>query len=422
MKYSLLILLLILSCGPKKEKKESAAIDNQPLIFLHYWSEDMGGGINQMMRTFNSFNPGYEIKSTGFEHESFKISMKVMLAGGNPPDLFSYWAGARTQSLVNNDYLAPITDLWNRGNLDSMFSPTISKSCHYNDTPYIIPVTQHYVSFFYNKDIFKKLDIIPPQNWKEFTQICEKLRSKNYTPIALGSRNLWPAQFWFDYLLLRTAGYAYREALMNGEASYNDPEVQYAFSLWKDLLNAGYFNQAPQSLTWADAAQQVAKGEAAMTLMGTWIIGHFDYGLNMTQGVEYDYFRFPIIQEEIPVTALGPIDGIVLPKGGNIQKAETVLSIFTQSEVQAAMSSGSGALSPAKSVKPSKDATIQRRIHAELQKTPNWAFNYDLATPPVVAEKGLTLFGEFLQSPNSYRELLSTLENERQSMDTNIWK
>lgn len=422
MKYLLLSLLLILSCSPKKNKQPESSNESQPLIFLHYWSEDMGGGINQMMRTFNSFNPGYEIKATGFDHESFKISMKVMLAGGNPPDLFSYWAGARTESLIKQGYLSPITDLWKRGNLDSMFTPTISESCHYKEVPYIIPVTQHYVSFFYNKKVFEELNITPPQSWKEFLQVCEKIKSSNYTPIALGSQNLWPAQFWFDYLLLRTAGSAYREALMNGEASYSDPEVKYAFSLWKDLLEAGYFNESPQMQTWADAAQKVAKKEAAMTLMGTWIIGHFDYGLNMTQGVEYDYFRFPIIQKEIPVTALGPIDGIVLPKGGNIKKAETVLSIFTQSEVQAAMSSGSGALSPAKSVKPPVEAKIQRRIHAELQTTPHWAFNYDLATPPAVAELGLALFGDFLKSPGSYSELLDTLEQKRKTLNTDIWK
>ena len=58
--------------------------------------------------------------------------------------------------------------------------------------------------------------------------------------------NRWPAQFWFDYLLLRTAGPEYRASLMAGEASYTDDEVQRAMQLWKDLVDAGYFARERQ--------------------------------------------------------------------------------------------------------------------------------------------------------------------------------
>lgn len=89
------------------------------------------------------------------------------------------------------------------------------------------------------------------------------------TPIAFGAREKWPAQFWFDYLLLRTAG---------------------------------YFNSNPtQILGDKGAAEDVFKGQAAMTLMGNWIIGYYVDGDHKWQsGEDYDYFAFPIVDEGVP--------------------------------------------------------------------------------------------------------------------------
>ena len=41
---------------------------------------------------------------------------------------------------------------------------------------------------------------------------------------------------------------------------------------------------------------------------------------------------------------------------------------------------------------------------------PNWAFNYDLATPPPAADVGLNAFSEFLDNPNDYMRILRETE------------
>ncbi len=111
--------------------------------------------------------------------------------------------------------------------------------------------------------------------------------------------NKWPAQFWFDYLLLRTAGPEYRAKLMAGEASYTDPEVVRAMELWAELAAAGCFTPDANAFDWTDAADQVANGEAAMNLMGTWITGYWN-GNGLTPVTDYDFFEFPVIDEGVP--------------------------------------------------------------------------------------------------------------------------
>lgn len=404
--------LLVLASCKKNQESSSSKDSSQPLIFLHYWSDELGTGIDTMMQAFSSTNKGYLIKTTGFDHESYKVSIKVMLAGGNPPDLFSYWAGARTTALIEKEYLEPLSDVWSAESIDSKVSKMVANACKYNNIPYVIPVTQHYVAFFYNKKLFSKMGLEEPKTWEEFSAVCDSFLRSGITPIDLGARDLWPAQFWFDYLLLRTAGPAFRDSLMNGTAKYSDSRVIESFSIWKNMIDKGYFKSDAATKDWAEAGRSVALGDAPMTLMGTWIIGMFDNQYNLKQGIDYDYFSFPSITQNIPSCALGPIDGILLPKASNIKKSKEVIATFAQTDVQRAMCVGSGALSPCISVIPEEKAVVQKRIHKELQTIDYWAFNYDLAANPEVSELGLKLFGQFLSKPQSYEQLLMELQSK----------
>lgn len=409
LKYIMTVMTLSLSliaCFSTPSSGEGA----DKLIFLHYWTGALSGGINEMTETFNRSTPGITVEATGFEHESFKVGINAMLASGRPPDMFSYWAGAKIQKLVDQGYLAPIENIWQSAKLDEVFTPAVTAACTYDGRKYALPLTQHYVAFFYNKRLFEKHKLAPPQTWGDFLYACKTLKEAGVTPLALGSREKWPAQFWFDYLLLRTAGPKYRERLMTGEASYTDTEVKNAFDLWKKLFDVGYFNKSPNQYDWAEAAQLVHSGEAAMTLMGTWVIGLFDGKLNWKQGTDYDFFRFPVMDNAVPMTALGPIDAIVIPSKGDPAKAKQALAYFSDPGPQMEMSRGSGALSPSRAIPPSFYTPLQGRILNVIRATPNWAFNYDLATPPDVAEAGLNGFKKFVNNPGSYNDILIDLE------------
>ena len=147
----------------------------------------------------------------------------------------------------------------------------------YNGARYLVPFGYHYAGMFYNAKVMADAGVTEfPTTWDGFLALCADLKAKGVTPIALGSKNRWPAQFWFDYLLLRTAGPDYRAKLMAGEAAYTDDEVKAAMGMWKDLVDAGYFAPNANADGWTDASDRVARGDAAMTLMGTWITGYWN--------------------------------------------------------------------------------------------------------------------------------------------------
>lgn len=381
------------------------------ITFLHYWSTPYSlKAITDLVDVVNAAHPRFHIESNKFEMESFKVAIQAMLSGGDPPDLFTYWAGERVQSLVDAGLLSPIDDIWEAENLSDRFPAPVADACTYNGHKYAIPLTRFYAAFFYNARIFKDHNLSVPKTWPEFLSVCETLKSAGVAPIALGSRYRWPAQFWFDYLLLRTAGPVYRRALMTGKAAYDDPEVERVFGLWKQLMDRGYFYPRPNLYNWPEAAKMVYAGQAGMTLMGNWITGLFENQLNWQEEKDFDFFPFPVIDPDAPDASVGPIDCVVLSKASGSEAARTVLPFFSDVPPQRKLIRQVGSLSPNLQTPSAVFTPLQQNLLAIVNKSPHWAFNYDLATPPPAADIGLSAFAEFLDSPENYPAILKNME------------
>jgi multiple sugar transport system substrate-binding protein/raffinose/stachyose/melibiose transport system substrate-binding protein len=391
-----------------------AARPKTAISFLHYFTDSLSGGLTDMARSFNSQSQLYELKPVPLDHEAFKTSIRQTLESGNPPDLYSYWAGARTASII--DQLEPIDDVWQAAKLDTVFSSALARAAsEYHGKKYFLPLTQHYIGIFYNKKIFEKHRITPPATWQEFLAVCEKLKNQGVTPIALGAKDKWPAQFWFDMILLRTAPYEYRQRLMRGEAHFDDPQVSVVFQHWSQLIRRGYFNSRPNELAWDSGANEsVYSGKAAMTLMGTWVIGYYgNEAHKWVAGRDYDFFPFPVIDPAIPAVSMGPIDGLVVPKKAvNRDGAKKVLAYLSDIGPQQAMSRGSGALAPNIRVPRASYGDMQQRILDEIAKSTHFTFAFDLSTPPQVAELGLNAFSEFLEFPAEFKQIQRKLSSE----------
>ena len=413
----MLILGLLAGCDRAPEKKEIA--ERTPVTFLHYFTGSLSGGIHDMAQSFSGQSARHDLKAISLDHEAFKTSIQDSIKSGSPPDLYSYWAGARTASIV--DDLESIDDLWQRERLDEKFSPAVIRAAsEYRGKKYFVPITQHFVAFFYNRKVFDAHGLRPPATWDEFMALCAARKAKGVTPIALGARDKWPAQFWFDYLLLRTTPYEFREKLLSGKAKFDSPEVAQVFSRWKTLIDKGYINAKPHpnELAWDTGANEmVFRGEAAMTLMGSWNIGYFTNTEHRWEPErDFDFFPFPVINPDISMVAMGPIDGLILPKrAANHAGAKDVLAYFAGAEAQRKFSQGSGALAPNTQVPQDSYNNMQRRIQQEVGRSPQFAFAFDLAAPPQLAELGLNAFSEFLAFPAAYSQIAKkmTVDTEK---------
>ena len=383
------------------------------VTITHYFGGNLGlAGLEEIFGNFKA-ETGITVVDSPIGHEDFKAGILVRAAGGNLPDVFSYWAGARTQFVVDAGSLGTIDDMWAEHGLDDVVAKSVADGATmYNGDRYLVPFGYHYAGMFYNTKVMADAGVTEfPTDWDGFLALCENLKSQGITPIALGSMNRWPAQFWFDYLLLRTAGPEYRASLMAGEASYTDDEVQRAMQLWKDLVDAGYFAENANADDWTQASDKVSRGDAAMTLMGTWITGYWN-GNGLMAGDDYDFFEFPMIDDGVPNAVVGPVDGwLISANSENRANAEALVAFLASDPAsQATWAQVQGALSPNVNVDESTYTSVMLRALEAVGNADTFAFNYDLATTPPAAEYGLDMFARFMDDPANYSQHLADTE------------
>ena len=339
-------LALLLSVAPAATVAQDDA--GGEVTVMTYFSKELGEGtLKELLAQFEE-ETGITVNFVDVGHEDYKTGILIQLAGGNPPDAHTVWAGARTAFQVQNGSLAPIDEMWAANDLDSQFSAgMIDSAVTYDGHKYLLPFGFHIAPMWYNPTIFADAGVEIPTTWDELKSACTTFSEAGILPISMGATAQWPAQFWFDYLILRTAGAEYRAKLMAGEAAYTDPEVVRAMELWAELFDAGCFADGAtiNSIDWTDAADQLANGEAAMNLMGTWIMGYLN-GNGFEPGTDYDFFEFPVVDEGVPSAVVGPVDGFVTAAGAaNPDAAMQLLAFLSKPDVQAAWAVGQGNMS-----------------------------------------------------------------------------
>ncbi|GAB7079079.1 ABC transporter substrate-binding protein [Megalodesulfovibrio paquesii] len=380
------------------------------VVFLHYWTDDFATGVDGMLQAIRRGEPSLHLQGQGFEHEAFKTGVAAMLQSQEPPDLFSYWAGQRTQMLVDRQLVAPVDEVWRQYNLQDVFPPAVEAACTYNGVRYGVPVTMHWVGFIYDKALFRNLNLEPPRTWKDFLDVCEAIRRNGRAPVALGLQRRWPAQFWFDFLLLRTAGPEFREALLHGRASFTDARVRRAFVLWQELKDRDFFLPQAALYDWAGAVKAVHSGEAGMTLMGSWAIGQLEQKLGWQGGKDFGVFAFPEIEAGVPRVQVGPVDLVLMSRKGRHPQRSAALAAFAATNAQKAMSRGFGCLAPSRLVPPTWYSPIMQEIQKEVAGGGPWVFAFDLTAQPPLAQAGLQAFEDFHLGRHDVDETLRSMQ------------
>jgi multiple sugar transport system substrate-binding protein/raffinose/stachyose/melibiose transport system substrate-binding protein len=394
------------ACQPAAPAKRSVSL-------IHYFTGSLSAGVVELAAAFNREGRGIELVPTPLEHEAFKTAIRLQLEGPNPPDLFSYWAGDKTRRLVANGLVSPLDAIYRDAIPADAFSRSVLAALSYDGKPYMLPLTRHFVGFFYSQKIFSRLGLKPPRTWAELETLAATLAAHQVTPFALGGKSRWPLQFWFDYLMLRSAGFEAREGLVAGTVSWKDERVAASFRLWRSLVDRQWFNPDWPVVEWDKAAQRVVEGQAGMTLMGTWAIGMYNDG-KFRYPEDYGFFTFPELDPRVENVALGPIDGILMSaRPRSVSDCKDILIRLADARLQGAFNVAAGAIAPNSQVPGNAYPPLQREIKGLIESAPHWSFNFDLACPAEVSEAGLDGFVAFMRKPDCLPAVLDGLEKIR---------
>ncbi|MEM9107528.1 MAG: extracellular solute-binding protein, partial [Pseudomonadota bacterium] len=325
------------------------------------------------------------------------------------PDLITWNAGNRMKVFVDLGLFENVSDVWEtEGLYEDM--PAVVGASSVDGKQYGVPYAYYAWGFYYRKDLFEKAGITEtPTNWEEFLEIGAQLNAAGITPVTIGTKNLWPAAGWFDFLNLRINGVEFHADLMDGKVAYTDDRVKAVFEKWAELVEADFFVENHPAYSFQEALPFMNQGDAAMYLLAPFIVSMFPEDVRK----EVEWFPFPIIDPAVGIYEDAPTDSFHIPVNAkNKDDARLFLAFAAQADVQTRTAATLDMLPP--NVNASvKDDRFAQGGFGQLSQASGIMQFYDRDTDPALAKVGMQGFQEFLQNPERIDQILERIEAER---------
>jgi len=360
---------------------------------------------------WNEAHPDMPVEHSIVAHEDFKQAIRAYLTADPAPDVLTWFAGNRAQFFIDKGLIADISTLWTDYGFAESYAPGFTALATVNGKQYFLPTSYYWWAVYYRPSLFEQVGITKvPETWDEFLGACDTLNAAGITPITIGARFKWPAAAWFDYLNMRVNGPEFHINLMLLKESYTDERVRAVFEKWNELFEHNCFIENPAAYDWQEAIDPMVQGQAAMYLMGQFIKDSYPDEMED----DLDFFRFPIINPDVPVGEDAPTDGFFMSANArNLQGGLEFMAFLGSQEVQQMAFDELGRLPTRTDIDISgADPATQKGIQL-IQTADYVAQFYDRDTTPPMAEAGMDVFMRFWDDPSSIDQLLEELEAER---------
>lgn len=366
----------------------------------------------KIVKMWNDQNPLMPVEHSIIAHEDFKQAIRAYLTADPAPDVLTWFAGERARFFIDKGLIADISDVFKDNGFDQSYAPGFIALASVDNKQYFLPTSYYWWAVYYRPSLFEKAGIAKvPETWEEFLGACDALNAAGITPITIGTRYPWTAAAWFDYINMRVNGPEFHINLMLLKESYTDERVKKVFEYWKQLFDHKCFIDNPAAYAWQDAIPFMTDGKAAMYLMGQFIKDSYPDELEN----DLDFFRFPIIDPNVPIGEDAPTDGFFMAAGArNLEGGKKFLAFLGSKEVQQMAFDELGRLPTRTDVDISKAAPDTQKGIALIQAADYVAQFYDRDTTAPMAEAGLNAFPKFWDDPSSIDQILADLEAERQ--------
>ena len=359
---------------------------------------------------FKKANPDVDLKVSYITEEAYKVQMGGWLAT-DPPDVVSWHDGERMAYYAERGLLEDLSPDWAKNGWNEQYASVKSAST-WNGKQYAAPLGYDAYGFFYRKDLFAKAGIkSEPKTFDELLESCKKLNAIGVQPIAVAARDSWTLAAWFDYLDLRINGNEFHQQLMAGQIPYTDPRVKKVYTTWKTLMDNHCFMENALSYDVDSIAPVLVNGKAAMMLMGTFFSASFPASMKQDVG----FFRFPIIDANVPTAEDGPVNVLLIPaKAKNKADARRLLAFMETPAINAELAHGWGQL-PSNNKAAEPDDAISKVGFQTLASTRGGiAQFYDRDMQKEMADEGMKAMQQFYSDPSQLDTLLARLETTRQ--------
>lgn len=409
-------LLLLAACAPAAETPAPAAAPDSaapattamrgPLFYNSNQSDPLPRQADEAMVAAFQEASGIRVEHSTVGHEDFKQAIRTYLTSDNPPDVLTWFAGNRARFFIDRGLIMDISDVWEEQGWNESYPRGLQALSTVDDKQYFVPTNYYWWAVYYRPSMYEEAGITSvPETWDELLATCDALNDAGYIPFTIGTKFRWTTAAWFDYLNMRINGPEFHIDLMLGKESYADPRVVEVFEHWKQLLDRNCFIDNAAAYSWQEALDFMIQGDAATYLMGAFITDSYPDELED----DLDFFRFPIINPDVPIGEDAPTDGyFAAANAANPELAKEMLAYIGGAENQRMMFEMTGRLAANGDVDKSIYDEVTQKGIALIEGADYVAQFYDRDTTPEMADRGMNVFMSFWGNPG--QDLVAMLE------------
>ena len=286
-------------------------------VFSWWTGGGEAAGFEAMIEIYKEMYPDTEFINAavaGGAGTNARAVLATRLQAGDPPDS---WQGHAGQELIGTyvaaDQLEPLNFLYEEEGWFDVMPATLIPLMSQDGNIYSVPVNIHRANvLFANPNVLAEYGVEMPETLDDWFAAMDALQAAGMdAPLAMGEQ--WTAMHLFETVLLASLGPDGYEELWTG-GDWSTPEVAQALADYEKILT--YTNSDASALSWQDAGQLVADGDAAFNVMGDWQEGFFRE-LELVPNEDYLWTAVPGTAGNFQFLS----DSFVLPKGAPHREA-----------------------------------------------------------------------------------------------------
>ena len=282
----------------QQEAADNGAADSDNTLYIHYMTcrNETQAEILAMQDIAKSYQEEHPELDFTFEVESipdrtsYLQKLKILGASDELPEWFESDPDTWVASIAEQGKIYDINSLYDElGMQDKIFD--ISKEyAKLNDgSLWLMTFQCNTEYFFYHKNMFEDAGITKePATFDEFIDVCDKLKAKGYTPLAVGSD--WPPLRYFAMIPFRMTGNEYIQNAVSGKASFGEEAGLKAAEFMQKM---GEYYQVGWTTSDSNTMNDLfTSGQTAMIYNGTWALADLtDENKELLDDI--DYFTMP---------------------------------------------------------------------------------------------------------------------------------
>lgn len=383
-------------------------------IFLDTSNPAPRATMEKMIGEFQEKNPDLNIETTVIDREAYKTQIRNFLTA-NAPDVATWYAANRMRPYVEAGLFEDVSDLWADPEINANLAST-KGAMTIDGKQWGVPYTYYQWGVYYRKDIFDELGLKEPATWDEEKANCQKILDAGKKCYTIGTKFLWTAGGWFDYLNMRTNGFDFHMDLLTGKASWQSDEVRNTFANWRELIDMGAFIDNHQTYSWQEALPFMVQGDAAAYLMGNFAVAPLrDAGLTDDQ---LDFYQFVEITPGVEKAEDAPTDTFHIPANAqNKDNARAFLKYAVSADVQTWINDGKnlGQLPVNAKSSVDKDKFLEQGFDMLSNNSPGGVAQFfDRDAPAEMAKVAMEGLQEFMVKPDNLDRILTRLDRARE--------